>query len=38
MVTAHSAVQFERCEPAEHFGDRKLEFAGDLGGAQSQNV
>ena len=38
LVTAHSAVELQRGEPAEHFGDRKLEFAGDVGGAQSENV
>jgi hypothetical protein len=33
-MTAHSAVELERGEPAQHVGDRKLEFSSDLGGAQ----
>src|SRR5207245_3270493 len=38
LVTAHSAVQLQRGEPAEHLCDRKIQLSGQLGGSDGEHV
>jgi hypothetical protein len=37
-VTAHSAVELERGQPADHLRPRQLQLWGDVRGAQRQHI
>src|SRR5579864_6320633 len=37
-MTAHSAVELEGGEPADHLGDRNLELSGDFRGVHGEDV